>query len=69
MMEKEQIKKELLELYRKTLDDNADIYMVIIKLCNLLLTKEILTFKEVNDIIQLNERKRKEDLRDVLQDE
>lgn len=68
-MEKETIKKELLELYRKTLDDNADIYMVIIKLCNLLLTKEVLTFKEVNDIIQLDSEKRKKELEDVLQDE
>ena len=68
-MEKEIIKKELLTLYRRTLDDNADIYMVIIKLCNLLLTKEVLTFKEVNDIIQLDDKKRKEDLENVLQDE
>lgn len=59
----EKIKKSLLEIYEQSLTDNKELYMVLVKLCNLLLIKEVLTFKEVNSILDLE---KKEGIEDVL---
>lgn len=49
----ETLKKSLLDLYERTLEDNKEIYLALLKLCELLLAKEIITFKEMENILSV----------------
>ena len=58
-----EIADELINLYKKSIDDNKEDFMIIIsilsKLCSYLLNKKILTDKEVKNILKIEKLEEK----------
>ena len=58
-----EIADELINLYKKSIDDNKEDFMVIIsilsKLCSYLLNKKILTDEEVKNILKIEKLEEK----------
>ena len=54
----EKIDEKLLDLYEKALDSDKDIYMIIVKLCSKLIENGYLTYKQADEILKLEDKKK-----------